>query len=104
MTWGATLLDVNVPDRNGERTNVNLAFDELEPYLEGHPYFGSTVGRFCNRIEEGKFTIGDKAYQVTTNAGKHHIQAGKIILRTRIGMVKHSVRMMQSVFDSSDKP
>ena len=77
ITWGATLLDVNVPDRNGERTNVNLAFDELEPYLEGHPYFGSTVGRFCNRIEEGKFTIGDKAYQVTTNAGKHHIHGGK---------------------------
>ena len=57
MTWGATLLDVNVPDREGNRANVNLAFDELAPYLDGHPYFGSTVGRFCNRIAEGKFTI-----------------------------------------------
>ena len=77
MTWGATLLDVNVPDRDGNRENVNLAFDELDPYLEGHPYFGSTVGRFCNRIAEGKFTIDGKDYQVTTNAGKHHIHGGK---------------------------
>ncbi len=77
MTWGATLLDVNVPDRNGNRANVNLAFDQLEPYLDGHPYFGSTVGRFCNRIAEGKFTIDGRPYQVTTNAGKHHIHGGK---------------------------
>jgi len=77
MTWGATLLDVNVPDRNGDRANVNLAFDELAPYLDGHPYFGSTVGRFCNRIEEGKFSIDGKSYQVTANAGKHHIHGGK---------------------------
>ncbi len=77
MTWGATLLDVNVPDRNGNRGNVNLGFDQLEPYLDGHPYFGSTVGRFCNRIAEGKFTIEGKPYQVTTNAGKHHIHGGK---------------------------
>lgn len=77
MTWGATLLDVNVPDRDGKRENVNLAFDELAPYLEGHPYFGSTVGRFCNRIAEGKFTIDGREYQVTTNAGKHHIHGGK---------------------------
>ena len=78
MSWGATLLDVNVPDRNGNRANVNLTFDQLEPYLNGHPYFGSTVGRFCNRIAEGKFTIDGKPYQVTTNAGKHHIHGGKV--------------------------
>lgn len=78
MNWGATLMDVNVPDRDGKLANVNLSFDTLEPYLAGHPYFGSTVGRFCNRIGEGKFTIDGKTYQVTTNAGKHHIHGGKV--------------------------
>lgn len=78
MNWGATLLDVNVPDRAGRLANVNLSFDSLEPYLDGHPYFGSTVGRFCNRIGEGKFTIDGKSYQVTTNLGKHHIHGGKV--------------------------
>ena len=78
MNWGATLLDVNVPDRDGKLANVNLSFDSLTPYLDGHPYFGSTVGRFCNRIGEGKFRIDDQDYQVTTNSGKHHIHGGKV--------------------------
>ncbi len=78
MNWGATLLDVNVPDRDEKVANVNLCFDSLEPYLSGHPYFGSTVGRFCNRIGEGRFTIDGKEYQVTTNLGKHHIHGGKV--------------------------
>jgi aldose 1-epimerase len=78
MNWGATLLDVVVPDRNGKLANVNLSFDSLAPYLSGHPYFGSTVGRFCNRIEGGKFTIDGTAHQVTQNAGQHHIHGGKV--------------------------
>ena len=77
MNWGASLLDVNVPDRDGTLANVNLSFDTLKPYLDGHPYFGSTVGRFCNRIAEGTFTIDGKEFNVTTNAGKHHIHGGK---------------------------
>lgn len=77
MNWGASLLDVIVPDRDGKLANVNLSFDSLAPYLEGHPYFGSTVGRFCNRIGGGTFTIDGKEYQVTTNSGKHHIHGGK---------------------------
>ncbi|WP_146454257.1 aldose epimerase family protein [Rubripirellula tenax] len=77
MNWGATLLEVNVPDRDGNLANVNLCFDTLAPYLGSHPYFGSTVGRFCNRIDQGKFSIGDVDHQVTVNAGKHHLHGGK---------------------------
>lgn len=76
MNWGATLLDVNVPDRNGKLANVNLCFDSLDGYLKDHPYFGSTVGRFCNRIDQGKFTIDGKQYQVTVNHGDHHLHGG----------------------------
>ncbi len=71
-------MDVNVPDRNGKLANVNLSYPTLAPYLERHPYFGSTVGRFCNRIAAGKFTIDGQAYQVTLNAGKHHLHGGKV--------------------------
>lgn len=76
--FGATLMHVNVPDRNGKIENVNLSFEELAPYMQRHPYFGCTVGRFCNRIAEGKFSIDGKAYQVTLNAGKHHLHGGKV--------------------------
>ena len=77
MNWGATLLDVNVPDRQGNVTNVNLRFDQLQPYLDGHPYFGSTVGRFCNRIGNAKFTIDGTEYPLTVNHGKHQLHGGK---------------------------
>ena len=77
MNWGATLLDVNVPDRNGKLANVNLSFDSLEPYLSGHPYFGSTVGRFCNRIGGASFEIDGKTYPLTVNHGKHILHGGK---------------------------
>lgn len=76
MTWGATLLDVNVPDRNGKIANVNLVFDSLDRYLDPHPYFGSTVGRFCNRVGNGKFSINGTEYQLTLNHGKHQLHGG----------------------------
>ncbi|NND97224.1 MAG: galactose mutarotase [Pirellulaceae bacterium] len=78
MNFGATLLDVNVPDRDGKLANVNWCFDSLQPYLEGHPYFGSTVGRFCNRIGNAKFVIDGKEYPLTVNHGKHQLHGGKV--------------------------
>ena len=77
MDFGATLLEVVVPDRSGESANVNLCFEDFSSYEKGHPYFGSSVGRFCNRIGEGKFKIDGVEYQVTLNSGKHHIHGGK---------------------------
>ena len=77
MNFGASLLEVMVPDRSGKLENVNLCFEDFGPYEKGHPYFGSSVGRFCNRIAEGKFQIDGVNYQVTLNSGKHHIHGGK---------------------------
>ncbi|MEO1619119.1 MAG: galactose mutarotase, partial [Planctomycetota bacterium] len=77
MNFGATLLDVVVPDRDGNLANVNWCFDRLDPYVSGHPYFGSTVGRFCNRIGNATFTIDGKQYDLVVNHGKHQLHGGK---------------------------
>ncbi|QDV82005.1 aldose epimerase family protein [Planctomycetes bacterium TBK1r] len=76
MNFGATLLDVEVPDRDGKLANVNLCFDSLDRYVAGHPYFGSSVGRFCNRIGNAKFTIDDTEYALVVNHGKHQLHGG----------------------------
>lgn len=76
MNFGATLLEVEVPDRDGKIANVNLCFDSLQPYVDGHPYFGSTVGRFCNRIGNAKFTIDGTEYALVVNHGKHQLHGG----------------------------
>ena len=76
MDYGATILGVEAPDRQGRMENLVLCFDSLDGYLQRHPYFGSTVGRFCNRIAGGKFTLEGKEYTLATNDGVNHLHGG----------------------------
>jgi aldose 1-epimerase len=76
MTYGATLTELIVPDKNGVPGNVVLGFDALEPYLAGVPYFGATVGRVGNRIAKGAFTLNGKTYTLAKNNGPNHLHGG----------------------------
>ena len=76
MTYGATLLRVETPDRRGDSANIVLGFTSLDGYLKRHPYFGSTVGRFCNRIAGGQFVLDGKEYSLATNDGSNHLHGG----------------------------
>ncbi len=62
ITYGATLTELWVPDRNGKLGDVVLGFDNLQGYLGAHPFFGATIGRYCNRIAKGNFTLNGKEY------------------------------------------
>lgn len=75
-SFGATLVSVEVPDRNGNRANVNLGFSDLAGYLAGHPYLGSTVGRFANRIAGGKFTLDGQTHSLAINISPNHLHGG----------------------------
>ena len=75
--YGAIVVSVETPDRNGKLANINAGFDNLDSYLAGSPYFGATVGRFCNRIANGKFSIGNKEYTLAQNNGDHHLHGGE---------------------------
>ena len=74
--YGAIVVSLETPDREGKLANINIGFDSIDQYLEGHPYFGSTVGRFCNRIAKGKFTLDGKEYTLATNNGPNHLHGG----------------------------
>lgn len=76
IDYGAIVVSVETPDRNGRLANINLGFPKLEGYLQRHPYFGATVGRFCNRIAKGKFELDGKEYQLATNNGANHLHGG----------------------------
>jgi aldose 1-epimerase len=77
MTYGATLVSLRTPDRNGHLDNIILGFDSLDPYLAGVPYFGATVGRFANRIAKGRFTLDGKTYQLALNNGPNSLHGGR---------------------------
>jgi aldose 1-epimerase len=77
MDFGATVVSLETPDKNGKLANITLGFPTLEGYLEGHPCFGSTIGRYANRIAKGKCKIGDQEITLATNGGANHIHGGK---------------------------
>ncbi len=74
--YGATVLALELPDRAGKNANVLLGFPSLAGYLDRHPYFGSTVGRFCNRIGEGIFSLDGVSYSLAKNDGENHLHGG----------------------------
>ncbi len=76
ITYGATLTELDVPDRDGRLADVVLGFDDLKGYLGAHPFFGSTVGRVANRIAKGKFTLDGKEYKLATNNGPNALHGG----------------------------
>ncbi|MHB2017941.1 MAG: aldose epimerase family protein [Candidatus Xenobia bacterium] len=75
--YGATVVALEVADRNEKRTNVVLGFPTLEGYLGDHPYFGATVGRYANRIAKGQFTLDGKSYHLALNNGPNTLHGGK---------------------------
>jgi aldose 1-epimerase len=76
LTCGGAVTSVNVPDRDGQVGDVVLGFDQPGDYLGPHPYFGSLVGRCCNRIADGRFSLQGVSFQLTRNDGPHHLHGG----------------------------
>lgn len=74
--YGGTITSILVPDRNRNVDDVVLGFDSIEGYLGQHPYIGTLVGRYANRISKGKFTLNDKEYSLYKNNGKNHLHGG----------------------------
>lgn len=76
--YGARLVALWVPDKNGNATDVVLGYGSVKEYVESNdPYFGAIVGRFGNRIAKGQFELNGKRYQLPTNNGPNTLHGGK---------------------------
>jgi aldose 1-epimerase len=76
MNFGGIVLSLRVPDRNGKLDDVVLGFDRLEPYFTNDPHFGSIIGRYANRIANGKFTLDGVEYTLPKNNGPNTLHGG----------------------------
>ena len=76
ITYGAILQAIRVPDRAGRVDDVALGHDDLQGYLTNAPYFGAIVGRYANRIAQGRFTLDGTTYRLATNNGPNHLHGG----------------------------
>lgn len=75
--YGAHLVTLLVPDREGNPADVVLGFDDANGYRTGNGGFlGAIVGRNCNRLKDSTFTIGEKTYHMTPNEGNNNLHSG----------------------------
>jgi aldose 1-epimerase len=75
ITYGATLVNLLVPDKNGTLADVVTGYDNLAAYEGSHPFFGVTVGPNANRIANATFTIEGEKYQLTANDGVNNLHS-----------------------------
>lgn len=76
LTLGGIIASVRVPDRSGRLADVVLGYDALEPYLAHRAYLGAIVGRYANRIANGRFRLDGTEVQLARNDGAHHLHGG----------------------------
>ena len=78
MTFGARVVSITTPDRNGKTADVVLGYDNLGDYVKDNKtYFGTIVGRYGNRIANGRFTLEGREYQLSQNEGTNTLHGGK---------------------------
>ena len=75
--YGGRVVNLWVPDRNGNLADIVLGYESIDGYLQAEEiYFGALIGRYGNRIAEGKFMLNDSTYVLATNNGDNHLHGG----------------------------
>ena len=74
--YGGRLVSVMVPDKNGKMTDVVLGYDNIGQYVQSDGNYGALIGRYGNRINQGKFTLDDIEYTLPQNNGAHCLHGG----------------------------
>ena len=75
MSYGAALVNLIVPDKDGKSVDVVTGYDNLEAYLGSHPYFGVVVGPNANRIGGAGFSIDGEKYRLSVNDGENNLHS-----------------------------
>lgn len=76
--FGAIIVKVMVPDRLGKLEDVVLGYDNLSPYEQNSPGYGSFIGRNANRIRKASFHLENKTYDLEKNDGQNNLHSGAI--------------------------
>ena len=74
--YGARMLSIEAPDRDGRHGHVLLGFDRADMILKAGS-FGAVLGRYANRIAKGRFTLDGTAHQLSVNDGENTLHGGK---------------------------
>lgn len=82
--WGGRLVSVMVPDKEGKMTDVVLGYDRIADYLASDGNFGALIGRYGNRIKQGRFTLDSVTYELPHNDNGHCLHGGPLGYHARM--------------------
>jgi aldose 1-epimerase len=74
--FGGIIQSIIVPDKEGNYSDIVHGFDSIAPYVNESPYFGAIIGRYGNRLANGKFSIDNIEYDLVKNNGPNHLHGG----------------------------
>lgn len=101
--FGGRIVSVMVPDRNGVMRDVVLGFDNIGDYRTVPTDFGATIGRYANRINQGRFTLDDTEYQLPQNNYGHCLHGGPRGFQYRVfDAVQKSDRELELAYTAKD--
>ncbi len=82
--YGAVIVEIIVPDRNGKKENVTFGYDNFDGYVNGDLYFGKVVGQYANRIAKGKFSLDGVDYTLAINNAPNALHGGPTGWHSRV--------------------
>ena len=91
LTYGATLQSLVPPRRDGAGRSVILGFGSIDGYTRTtHHYLGATVGRYANRIADGRLVIDGTTHGLSRNEGAHHLHGGHLGFHRKVWEIRRS--------------
>jgi len=90
INFGGIIVSILVPDKDGKIADVALGYIQLDKYIENDGYIGALIGRHANRIEDARFELNGKVYELAKNDGRNHLHGGKIGLHNVVWKAKTS--------------
>lgn len=106
INFGADLVSLKVPDRNGKVADIVLGYDSVRDYEEGSAYFGGSIGRYGNRIAGGQFTLDGVVFHLPKNDGPNTLHGGTIGFNKRLwsatGRSRPDAEVIEFAYTSAD--
>ena len=101
--FGATVIDLLVPDRDGNIVDISLGYDNVASYENETTYFGTTVGPYANRISDAKIEIDGVVYQLDANDNENNLHSGFSTWAKQVWTVKeHTENKIVFTYNAKD--
>ncbi|MBI9073267.1 MAG: galactose mutarotase [Melioribacteraceae bacterium] len=78
IEYGATIAAIEIPDKDGIKQNIVLGYNDLDGFVNDTFFIGATIGRYANRIADGKIDIDGTEYQLEINNDPNHLHGGSL--------------------------